>query len=451
MTATGRASTQTLRWSAQDPLLAGLLASTEAGAERLFEVPAARPTGTRIGRIVAGDAWPDELPPLDRLAPVPDLADAERPTTPDAGHVVLFCEETSGKRWPLCIDRPGKPLRWAVDPAAWIRTLLEETYAGELARPLPSRIPLVNYARLPHAVKGLAESLLGQLAGPGPNRPFPELPLDTLADSLRALCARTARVATDRTLWPDGRRAAITLTHDVDTEWILEARNSGLLDEILDAETSLGFRGAWYIVASRVDPIRHERALNTIRDAGHEIGAHGWNHDAKLAYLDESAQERRATRILDRLADLGVEGIRTPWYSRSPELFTVLERHFAYDTSVPSASDLYGTRTHTGCCTVFPYRAAGRLTELPITLPPDTALDGLGGYAMLHRLADEIVAQGGVLVPILHPQPHQSARRGRLEPYFEFLRGVARRWEGELWSATPAEIVRWYTRAVGGA
>ena len=43
-----------------------------------------------------------------------------------------------------------------------------------------------------------------------------------------------------------------------------------------------------------------------IRDAGHEIGVHGWNHDAKLAYVSEREQETRVTRALCRLDDLGV-------------------------------------------------------------------------------------------------------------------------------------------------
>ena len=447
-------ATTRLRWSSLDPLLTGLLELRPEGGERLFEVPSAAPAALCFGRILSGDAWPAEVPALDRVAPVPMHTDRMLALAAAEGRpsgVVLHFEASPGERIPVCVAGADGSWRWAFDPAAWMRALLAEDYVGHWARPLPSRIPLVNYARLPHALKGWAETLLGTVTRPRePRWRFPTLPLDTLVDHVRTLCSHLAGVAPARRpdLWPNGCQAAVTLTHDVDTAWILEDRRASLLQQIVETESSLGFRGAWYVVASRLSPRRHARALRTLREAGHEIGAHGWNHDAKLGFVGRAAQERRMLRIEARLRNLGVEGIRTPWYFRSPELFDVLERHFSYDSSVPSASDLFGTATHTGCCTVFPYRAYGGILELPMTLPPDTAIGGRDFETVWGPVSEQILDRGGVIVPILHPQPHQSAEKGRLTQYFDFLRRLADRGRGRLWCATPSEIVRRYESAV---
>jgi hypothetical protein len=400
-----------------------------------------------LARLISGDAWPAGLPRMDRLAAlprVPTYAWGEEPET----STVLAGEFQDGERFPLCVAREQEPVRWAVDPAAWIGQILSEVYVGEWARPLPSRIPWLNYARLPHAVKGVAERLLSRLPSPQ-LAPFPELPLDTLVDELRRLCRVLAGGTAEPCagLWPVGRGAAVTLTHDVDTGWILDPDRRGLLREILDREVGLGFAGAWYVVGARVNLERHRGALGTIREAGHELGLHGWNHDAKLGFLDTAAQERRLARAAERLEGLGVEGIRTPWYWRSPALFEVLGRRFQYDSSVPTASALYGTATRTGCCSVFPYAPRPGLLELPLTLPPDTALALAERVPTWNAVAEHIIELGGVVVPILHPQPHQSAGEAGLAAWFEFLADLSERHGSRLWSATPAAITRRYAAA----
>ena len=96
---------------------------------------------------------------------------------------------------------------------------------------------------------------------------------------------------------------------------------------------------------------------------------------------------------------------------------------------------------------MLPYRAEGGLLELPLTLPPDTALAGPNPFAPVLRAAEEIVALGGVAVPILHPQPHQSGREERLADWGGFLRRLRERHGAALWSATPAALVRHYAGA----
>ncbi len=404
----------------------------------------------RFGRLISGPRWPAQLPSLDRLAAVPALS--QRCVEAASEDVVLYFESSSERR-AVCATQAGGPVHWSVDPFAWIRGVLEERYVSAWRRPLTSRLPWINYSRFPNALKGAMRRLEGSQTAEASNQiPFPAPPFDGFADRLRELCFALAFGSAPRAegLWPSGRRAAVTVAHDVDTPWVLDARRSGMLREILDAEGSLGFRGAWYLTASTYQASRHASGVERIRAAGHEIGAHGWNHDSKLNYLSAARQEARVRKILERLGDLGVTGIRTPWYCRSAQLYSVLSRHFTYSSSVPNASAFYSSGSNSGCCTIYPYEPVEGLVELPMTLPPDTLLPREGGDALLRSLADEIVERAGVVVISLHLQPHQSANEEGLRRHFSFLGELAERHGERLWHASPSEVVRWYTAKIRG-
>ncbi len=401
----------------------------------------------RFGRLVAGPAWPPGLPPFDRFAPAPEATRAA-----EDGDAVLLFEPAGEPPRPLCVRRPSGRSAWSVDPAAWIRALLDEDYVRGWKRPLPSRIPFVNYSRAPFAVKRILARLQDpSRAGPPPELPFPELPLDDLVDRLRALCARLAESAPANGSWPGGARAAVAVTHDVDSSWILDPARAAFLARLVESESELGFPGAWYVVAEELRLPAHEAALRRIRDAGHELGAHGLCHDGRLQYLRPAEQEERMEKIAQRMGGLGVRGMRTPWYARSRGLFAAIARRFAYDSSVPNASGFFSARTRSGCCTVFPYEAAPGLVEVPMTLPPDTALPVERRRRVLGEVADAIVARGGVAVVTFHPQPHQSANEAGLAAHLGLLRDLRERHGDGLWCATPAEIAERHREHGSGA
>jgi peptidoglycan/xylan/chitin deacetylase (PgdA/CDA1 family) len=216
------------------------------------------------------------------------------------------------------------------------------------------------------------------------------------------------------------------------------------LRELVEGEQRLGFPGAWYATARRVDRRRHADSLALLLGAGHELGAHGWCHDGKLEYLSRARQERRMQRAAARLAGLPVSGIRTPWYARSVALDAVLAAHFRYDTSVPNASTFFSRGSASGCASVLPFAGAAGLRRLPMTLPPDTALAPAEMEATLLALAGQIIAAGGVVVATLHPQPHQSGNAAGLARWLGFLEALHARHGHELWAATPAAVVERY-------
>lgn len=392
----------------------------------------------RFGRLASGPGWPEGLPPLDRFAPAPQALRAPPPGEP----ALLFAEAGGGPR-PVCVRRPDGELAWTVDPEAWIRAILDENYVLGWRRPLPSRLPFGNYSRAPFALRRLLVRLQDPAREPPPpTRPFPALPLDDLVDALRALRAGGSR--TSPSPWPGGARAAVAVTHDVDHRWILDPARADLLARVVEGEAELGFRGAWYVVAEELRLPAHERALDRLRAAGCEIGAHGLRHDGRLAYLRPDEQAEQLERALRRLDGLGVRGMRTPWYARSRELFAAIAGRFAYDSSVPTASAFFSSGTRSGCCTVFPYEAAPGLVEVPMTLPPDTGLPVARRRRALGEIADAIVARSGVVVATFHPQPHQSANEAGLAAHLGFLRDLRERHGRSLWCATPVEVAERY-------
>ena len=437
---------RSIRWEAVDPFVAGPQSRSVGAGSRPFAVPADPARELLVGRLRSGPGWPAALPAVDRLAAAP-VARPEDVVRARAGRAVLVFELPGADPIPLCATSPEGGVHWSVDPVEWICGVLAEAYVSRWTRPLTSRIPLLNYARIPHVLKRALQGLQSPVSGYR-SRPvaFPLIPLDDLVEVIRRVCASLAAPAASIApeVWPRGRHAAVTVTHDVDTDWILDDRRASLLREIVDTETSLGYRGAWYVTADRLSTARHERALQTLADAGHEIGAHGWNHDSKLLYLSARRQELRIRRIRERFAGLELEGIRTPWYGRSERLFRILARHFRYDSSVPTASGFFSSHTNSGCCSLFPYRTASGLVELPMTLPPDTALASDSGYDELLACSEKIIDRGGVVVITMHPQPHQSARPPALARYFRFLERLAERCGDEAWHATPGDIVRHY-------
>jgi peptidoglycan/xylan/chitin deacetylase (PgdA/CDA1 family) len=434
-----------LDWNEVDPFLRGPYRSPASNLNS-FEVPAHPTAGWQYGRIRSAERWPHDLATVDRVVALPTVS---HPQEPIQGKAILTAECEPGQRIVLCqTTRSGGSIRWNLDPVGWIRGLLGEEYVAGWRRPLPSRLPWVNYSWAPHFVKGLLQGSPGQVD----SRPldFPVVPFDDLVEVLRELCWSLASggLPERQQLWPRGSRAALTLAHDVDTSWILRRRNRVWLHRILDAEAALGFRGAWYVTGDQLHPSRQQQALQAIAAAGHEIGSHGWNHDAKLPYLPAARQRARMRKVNQRMQGMQTEGIRTPWYCRSKKLMTVLADYFQYSCSVPNSSAFFSSNSNSGCCSVFPFRRSSPLFELPMTLPPDSFPNPAEGFPTLHEISRRIIERQGVIVVTLHPQPHQSANDRVLPHYLEFLRQLKQEHGESLWSATPKAIVSRYRERV---
>lgn len=234
--------------------------------------------------------------------------------------------------------------------------------------------------------------------------------------------------------WPDEKQFAFVLTHDVETSDGM--RNINAIAEI---EEEFGFRSSWNIVPHKypVDP----GLLDDLRQRGHEIGVHGYNHDGKLFWSDATFR-KRTEYINAALERYDAVGFRAPMAHRNLQWMQQL--NIEYDSS---------------CFDIDPFQAmpggigslwpiiAGRFVELPYTLPQDhTLLVSLGETSdRIWRDKLAFIRQhGGMALMLTHPD-YLDSPVGR-EIYRGFLSHVRDR--GDFWHVLPRELARWWKNVV---
>jgi len=272
---------------------------------------------------------------------------------------------------------------------------------------------------------------------------FPAWPLDTSVSHLLRFYAgcslRAAQLDEGEFLWfwPDGFRAALVLTHDVESDDGIR-----LALELADLEEEHGFRssfnfGAWY---RELDP----GVLRELSSRGFEIGMHGLTHDRQL-FSSRETFEARLQPLADLAGRLGAVGFRSPSTHRVIDWLGELP--IEYDCTIPN-SDPYEPQPG-GCCSVWPF-FVGDVVELPWTLPQDHTLLTL----LRHRTPDLWLAQAaaierehGLVQCLSHPDRGYLAEADKRAVYAELLSGLAER--PGLWRALPRDVARWWRRRAG--
>lgn len=245
--------------------------------------------------------------------------------------------------------------------------------------------------------------------------------------------------------WPDGKRFALILTHDVESR-----KGHDRCRTLLALEEKLGFRSSFNFVPERypVDP--GLRAEITAR--GFEVGVHGLKHDGKL-YQSREIFLSRAVRINAYLRQWGAVGFRSPAMHHNLDWLGDLD--IQYDSSTFDTDPFEPQPDAAG--TIFPFlvpRRDGRppYLELPYTLPQDFTLFVLmkkKGPDLWHRKLDWIAQRGGMALVNTHPDYmlFQGTKTGLeeypVDSYREFLAYAASRYRGEFWHGLPREMASW--------
>jgi peptidoglycan/xylan/chitin deacetylase (PgdA/CDA1 family) len=231
--------------------------------------------------------------------------------------------------------------------------------------------------------------------------------------------------------WPEQRRFAFVLTHDVEGPAGIER-----IPQLLEVErrhglvSSFNFCGAWYPVA--------DADLEQVRDAGCEVGLHGMEHDGRM-FASREAFDRELPRVAEAMAAWGAEGYRSPALNRwGPWMHELPAR---YDTSFPH-SDPFQPQPG-GCCAVHPY-FFGDVVELPVTLDQDFML-----FELLRERTSRLwieksrwlIRHHGLVNVIVHPD---YLTPERLALYEELLAYLAGRRDG--WHALPRDAAAWWRR-----
>ncbi|TAL10098.1 MAG: polysaccharide deacetylase [Chloroflexota bacterium] len=263
--------------------------------------------------------------------------------------------------------------------------------------------------------------------------------------------------------WPDGIRAAACFTFDVDAEspilfdhpeaadWLdvmshqAYGPRTGVprLLRVLDRQ---GIRATFFIPGYTAE--RWPDLTRSIRDAGHEIGHHGYLHEGARSATDEGTEEAlllRGLEALDAVAGVRPVGYRAPNWEFSYRLPALLVRHgFRYESGLmdadhpyllatsaePDAATIVELPAHWGLDDWEPYNYLPGITGSGVIASPD---DVIARWTLeLEALVDE----GGLFMLTNHP--FISGRASRAVA-LERLIARAREIDG-LWIATAGEI-----------
>jgi peptidoglycan-N-acetylglucosamine deacetylase len=263
--------------------------------------------------------------------------------------------------------------------------------------------------------------------------------------------------------WPDGVRAAACFTFDVDAESPIlfeHPESAGWMDvmshqaygprtglaRILRILERQAIRATFFVPGYTAE--RWPAQIRAVRDAGHEIGHHGYLHEGSRSAPDAETEERRLLRGLEALdAVLGVRptGYRAPMWELSDRLPALLVRHgFRYDSGMMDADHPYLLATG-------PEPDAPTIVELPChwsldDWEPYTYLPGITGSGVIANPSDvlerwtlelqALVDEGGLFVLTNHPFVSGRASRAvALESLIQRAKAI----DG-LWIATADEI-----------
>lgn len=248
--------------------------------------------------------------------------------------------------------------------------------------------------------------------------------------------------------WPDGKKFAFVLTHDVESKKGLERCRT-----LADLEMQLGFRSSFNFVSQG-----GYETPKSLRDFlgthGFEVGVHDLRHDGKL-YSSRRDFRKRAQRINQRLVEWGASGFRSGLMLHNFDWLRDL--NVLYDAS-SFDTDPFEPQPD-GVNTIFPFWV-GRsddsgYVELPYTLPQDSTLFLIlreSGIETWTRKLDWIASHGGMAMVIVHPDyvnfngaSHPAEYKART--YQKFLEYVSNRYRGDAWFALPRDVAA-YVREV---
>ncbi|MCO6437095.1 MAG: polysaccharide deacetylase family protein [Phycisphaerae bacterium] len=369
------------------------------------------------------------------------------------GDSLARVETGNGDKLDLVTRTTAGKIRLHFDVDATISLIRNERYLthrpplyvrmGVLRLPLPATLRMGGL-KLLRAVRSLNHSRVP---------PFPNGALDPSVDFwLYWLRTQIERATGEQAipLWPEGKRCAVALTHDIDTAYAF--RRPGTLERFTEIEKRRGLRSTWMVVGSLLEGGRV--SLDELCAEGHEIGFHSARHDHRLAFAPSEEMRRELSEIEPLRNRYGAVGFRSPNYLRTPRLFRELDAYAEYDATVPSFARPMSAMTPRtdGCSTSLPFTIEGTdLLELPNTVLEDVSLEFEGctpekAAQRQAKMATSLWARHSLISVCTHPEPQLTARPQWMEVYGEFVKHVVSL--PDVWHARLVDINRhWRARA----
>jgi len=258
--------------------------------------------------------------------------------------------------------------------------------------------------------------------------------------------------------WPNGKKFAVVLTHDVESEAGLHKCR-----DLMRLESEVGFRSSFNFIPEGSYQLS-QRLRDELGGNGFEIGIHDLKHDGRL-FASRREFSRRANRINGYLREWNAVGFRSGFMLHKLDWLHELE--IEYDTSTFD-TDPFEPQPE-GRHTIFPFWVTRRgnepilngngsrkgYVELPYTLPQDSTL-----FLLLReqtsdiwlRKLDWVASRGGMVLVDTHPDymgfgmtPRKSGEYSA-ELYKQFLQCLLSHYPGDYWHALPHEVAA-YSKA----
>ena len=272
------------------------------------------------------------------------------------------------------------------------------------------------------------------------NNPFPNWPLDRTVDRLFERMMELALRANGNDpipfiwFWPEGKRAALILTHDVESRV-----GVAFCSRLMDIDAEFGFRSSFQIIPEKRYEVTNA-FLQEFKSRGFEVNVHDLNHDGNL-FRERGEFRRRAAKINRYAIQFGTMGFRSGALYRRLDWYDAL--NVSYDMSVPNAGHL--DPQNGGCCTIMPY-FVGKILEIPVTGTQDYSLFHiLNQYSInLWKQQSDIIIRGnGILNLITHPD--YLVPQDAQTIYRQLLDYLSETCETEnVWATLPSQVDRWW-------
>ncbi len=242
--------------------------------------------------------------------------------------------------------------------------------------------------------------------------------------------------------WPDGKKFAFVLTHDVEgSEGVAKCR------QLMEMERQLGFRSSFHFIPE--GPYQVTRQLrDDLTGAGFEVGVHDLHHDGKL-FQSRGGFLQKAARINHYLKEWGSVGFRAGFMLHN--LDWLRDLNITYDLSTFDADPFEPQPDN--CNTIFPFWISkggdSGYVELPYTLPQDSTMFLLLQEKTLSiwiEKLDWIARHGGMALVNVHPDYMDfdgSSDLSHTYPaalYGQFLEHVRQKYADSFWHPLPREL-----------
>lgn len=298
--------------------------------------------------------------------------------------------------------------------------------------------------------------------------------------------------------WPEGKKFAFVITHDVEgPDGLKKCR------QLAELEMQMGFRSSFNFIPEGSYTVP-EDLRQWLKENGFEVGVHDLNHDGKL-FDSRNGFKNKALRINDYLRDWGAVGFRAGFMLRNLEWYHDLDIDYdlsTFDTDpfepmpdgagtifpfwvpaptgqkfqVPSpksqvigqtsdsktppglGSETFDLRPETSPSSrslspSLPHGAGRRgYVELPYSLPQDSTLFFVLGEKTPEiwlRKLDWVVAHGGMALVNVHPDylcfdaERPSPSTFPITFYSQLLQYVSLTYAGKYLNTTPRNLVNW--------